>query len=358
MRSAIDSELKRLGIQRDVSLQGLNSLGFAARAEFFATAVSDLHLADVLRYAHSLGWPVFVLGGGSNLVLTGDMAGLVLRIGCQKISYSPQADGGAIVTAGAGVSWHTLVTHTLDQGLAGLENLSLIPGTAGAAPVQNIGAYGVELAERLVSVDAWHRTSGRVETLLAQECRFAYRDSRFKQELDEWIILRVCLRLHVDMPTVTSYGALDAELAQADLPQDESVNRHSSIHKARQISDAVIRIRSRKLPDPAVIGNVGSFFHNPIVSKSIAEPLRARYPDIVCHQQADGQFKLAAGWLIDSLGFKGASRGAVGVHDAQALVLVNKGNGDGNALLKLAREISDSVHSTYGVELTIEPRVL
>lgn len=354
----LDQELESAGVQCNVSLQEFNTLGFSVSAEYFATAKDDQHLKEILDLANERGWNVFVLGSGSNLVLTKDIAGLVLRVGSQQIDWAVQADSSVHVTVGSGVNWHSLVLDTLDRGYAGLENLSLIPGTVGAAPVQNIGAYGVELSERLVRVEAWHRPTGRIEALTAPACRFGYRDSRFKQELDEWIILRSCFRLHPEMPVVTSYGALETELAQDARTHTEGSNNHSSVALARRISDAVIRIRSRKLPDPAVFANAGSFFHNPVVSHEVADKLLHRHPCMVYHTLPDGQVKLAAGWLIDNLGYKGRRFGPVGVHDAQALVLVHHGNGDGQALLALAEEIAAAVRASYGVELTIEPRVM
>jgi UDP-N-acetylmuramate dehydrogenase len=259
------------------------------------------------------------------------------------------ADGARLVTAGAGENWHALVCRTIADGLPGLENLALIPGTAGAAPIQNIGAYGVELRERFDSLRAFDRRSGEFVRLKREQCQFAYRESLFKREgRDRYIITAVTLRLPLPWQPVLGYAELARELAQES----------AAAPTADRIRDAVIAIRLRKLPDPALIGNAGSFFKNPVVDAGQRHALLAQYPNLVSHAQADGSYKLAAGWLIDQCGFKGVSNGPVGVYGKQALVLVHHGGGTGQDLLALARRIADAVQARFGVRIEPEPVVL
>lgn len=283
-------------------------------------------------------------------MLTRDLDALVIRLTNARLSIDPVADGSSVhVSVGAGMNWHALVLATLDHGLAGLENLSLVPGSVGAAPVQNIGAYGVELSDRLVSVRAWHRPRRTFVTLTNDECAFGYRDSRFKRETGDWVIVSITLALAPDLPPVLSYQALRSYLLQ---------HRGCEPVDARRISDAVIRIRQSKLPDPARIGNAGSFFHNPVVSTAQVERIKQDWPDLVCHDLGDGRHKLAAGWLIDRLGFRGMRRGPVGVHADQALVLIHLGGGTGEQLMALVEEITRAVREAFDIELTIEPLIV
>ena len=332
-------------------LDALNTFGFHQRAARYAEASDESALVALLEGAETEGWPVFTLGGGSNLVLTRDVPGLVIRLVDDAIAFERDVPGlppGAVrVRAAAGVGWHALVEATLDAGADGLENLALIPGTVGAAPVQNIGAYGVELADRLERVRAWHRPTRHFVELTAAECGFGYRDSRFKRERGDWIIVRADFTLGPHRPRVTGYASLASALPRGD-----------AVPSAREVADAVIRVRRSKLPDPDVIGNAGSFFHNPVVPASEALALRARHPGLVSWPTPDGREKLAAGWLIDRLGYRGARRGAVGVHRDQALVLVNDGGGTGEQLLALVEEIVGEVRATYGVTLSVEPVIV
>lgn len=330
-------------------LDALNTLGFSGRAERYAEAPDEAALLALLERADAAAWDVFVLGGGSNVVLAGDVPGLVVRLTGDAVSTSTaDADGSVRVTAEAGVGWHELVERTLALGLGGLENLSLIPGSVGAAPIQNIGAYGVELAERLVGVRAWHRPSRRFVELGVSDCAFGYRDSRFKRERGDWIVTAATFELGPHRPVVADYASLAEELAR----------RGVRAPTARDVADAVVAVRRRRLPDPAVIGNVGSFFHNPVVTVREADALAARFPGLVRYPQADGRVKLAAGWLIDRLGFRGHREHGVGVHAEQALVLVNAGGGDGEALLALVARIVAAVEARYGIRLEIEPTIV
>jgi len=337
----------QLVIVADKPLQAMNSFGFKACAERFAQVENDAQIAAASSLAQQKNWPLFVLGAGSNLVLSKDIPGLVIQHAGASISYEA-ADESAIVCAEAGVNWHQLVLNTLDKGYGGLENLSLIPGTAGAAPVQNIGAYGVEFCDLLDSLDVYHRPTSRWLTLKAADCHFSYRDSLFKQHPGDYIIARVRLRLHRQSPINTRYSGLHQTLLDAGIahPDHQAVGR------------AVCQLRRQKLPDPAVIGNAGSFFKNPIVTADKAQQLHEQFPGIASFELADGQFKLAAAWLIDSLGYKGIRRGSVGVHDQQALVLVHEGGATGQQLLQLAFEIIAAVQAHYGVALVPEPVLL
>ncbi|MEN7528557.1 UDP-N-acetylmuramate dehydrogenase [Cupriavidus sp. 2SB] len=327
-------------------LRAHNTFGFDVRARLAAHIRSESDLLSALSDPRAASLPIVVLGGGSNVVLTGDLDACVLLMEIPGYEVARRGENW-LVTVGAGENWHALVGRTIADGMPGLENLSLIPGTAGAAPIQNIGAYGVELRERFNSVRAYDRQGGAFVTLDLDTCAFGYRDSLFKREgRDRYIITAVTLRLPVAWQPVLNYGELSREL--------ESVNPPD----AAQIRDAVIAIRSRKLPNPAEIGNAGSFFKNPVVEAALRDKLLADNPALVSYPQADGSYKLAAGWLIDQCGFKGISDGPVGVYDKQALVLVNHGGGTGAALLALANRIADTVEGRFGVRIEPEPVVL
>lgn len=348
-------------IERGRSLRSLNGFGFESRAERYAEASDENALVELVEHAGARGWPLLVLGAGSNVVPTGDVAGLVLRAIERRVRVEPRgsptpreagagaaATRAALVTATAGVGWHDLVRATLALGLDGLENLSLIPGTVGAAPVQNIGAYGVELAERLHSLRAYHRPSREWRELDAADCAFGYRDSLFKRRPGEYVIGAVTFDLGAHRERVTDYASLAAALAE------RGIERPS----ATEVSDAVIAVRRARLPDPRRVGNVGSYFHNPVVTTARAAGLRARFPGLVTYPQPDGTVRLAAGWMIDHLGFRGEREDGVSVHERQALVLINDGDGDAGALLRLAARIRAAVEETFGVTLMTEPTVL
>lgn len=324
-------------------LRAGNTLGFDVRAERFVEVASEDALHEAVEHAAKHRWPLFMLGGGSNIVLTGDIPGLVVR----QVDATVSRDGDRL-TAAAGVRWDELVRQSLDRGLNGLENLSLIPGDTGAAPIQNIGAYGVELADRLVAVRAFHVPSGEWHDLDRADCRFGYRDSRFKQERGEHVITSITLALGRQCPLTTDYASLARELECQGI-------EHPTAH---DVAAAVVRIRQSKLPDPAVIGNAGSFFKNPSVTADHYDTLRQVTPGLIGHPDGQGHVKLAAGQLIEVCGFKGTRRGPVGVHGDQALVLVHHGEGQGKDLLALASEIADAVLERFGVELVIEPTVV
>jgi UDP-N-acetylmuramate dehydrogenase len=333
-----------LPIEHDVSLQALNTFGLPARARHYLRVTTADQLASLAPDR-----PRFVLGGGSNVLLTRDVEALVLHMAIAGRAIVGEEDGKTLVRAGAGENWHAFVDYTLAEGLGGLENLSLIPGTVGAAPIQNIGAYGLEIKDVFHSLTAFDQDSGARRTLRASDCRFGYRDSVFKHaEGAKLVVLDVTFAL----PRAWQPNLRYAELAQA-------IEAAGIVHPAqptpRQVSDTVIAIRRRKLPDPAQIGNAGSFFKNPVVPGEQCRALLERFPALVHHAQPDGSEKLAAGWLIDQCGWKGKNLGAAGVYPKQALVLVNNGGATGAEVLALARAIQQDVRDRFGVELEPEP---
>jgi len=340
-----------MNIQTNYPLRALNSFGFDVQAERYIAVNSEEELITALATADKNNWPVFILGGGSNLIITGKVQGLVIHLTNEHTQYSKQANGETLVTASAGKLWHDLVIQTLQNGLTGLENLSLIPGNCGAAPVQNIGAYGVELMQRLNSVRAFHKPSARWLSLSTDDCEFAYRDSIFKRNPNQYIITEISFMLHPALPAVTHYSALSNALSEQNLPSN-------ALELARTISATIINIRQSKLPNPAVLGNAGSFFKNPVVSAEKAAILLQAHPNLVHYPQPDGQVKLAAGWLIDQQGWRGHRQDGVGVHTEQALVLVHHGNGSGAKLMQLANNIMQDIQQKYDVRLEIEPVML
>lgn len=302
--------------------------------------------------------PRLVLGGGSNLLLTGDFDGLVLHMATSGREILPGGGEHVLVRAQAGENWHAFVEWTLAQGLGGLENLALIPGTVGAAPIQNIGAYGLETKDVFHSLTAFDPASGEMVTMRAADCRFGYRDSVFKQHPERGlIIVDVTFALPRAWRPNLRYAELANELANelASGLTNTVAGQGAAVPTARQVADAVIAIRRRKLPDPQVIGNAGSFFKNPVVSAAQCAALLERYPALVHHRQEDGSEKLAAGWLIDQCGWKGKSLGAAGVYPKQALVLVNQGGATGADVQRLARAIQADVQERFGVLLEPEP---
>ena len=337
-----------LQVRTQVSLKPYNSFAVEARASHFAEAESDQLVREALAYAEAQQLSLLVLGGGSNLLLTADVQALVLRMASRGIRLLSDDGEQVLVEAEAGEPWHPFVQWTLAQGLVGLENLSLIPGTVGAAPVQNIGAYGVELKDLFAGLTALDRHTGELREFSLEECGFAYRDSLFKRESGRWLILRVRFALSRSAALHLDYGPVRQRLAEQGIDAPTALD----------VSQAICAIRSEKLPDPAVLGNAGSFFKNPVVPAALAQRLRAEHADLVGYPQADGQVKLAAGWLIERAGWKGFREGDAGVHRLQALVLVNYGSATGAQLLALAQRIQADIAQRFAVELEIEPNVL
>jgi UDP-N-acetylmuramate dehydrogenase len=344
-------------VEPNASLQPYNTFGIVARARGLVRVRGEGDVQAVLAHPELGPAPKFVLGGGSNIVLTGDVKATVLKVeimGKRVVDAGPRA---TIVEAGAGENWHEFVTWTVDNDLPGLENLALIPGTVGASPVQNIGAYGLELQDRFDSLDAIDLLTGKVFTLDAGQCAFGYRDSVFKHSAardsdlglaGRALILRVRFRLPKPWKPVLGYLDLQRRMAEAGVQAPS----------ARQIYDWVCAIRSAKLPDPRQIGNAGSFFKNPTVTPEQCQDIIARDPGIVHYPMPDGTVKLAAGWLIDACGWKGKSVGQAGVYEKQALVLVNRGGATGGEVVTLARAIQTSVYERFGIRLEPEPVVV
>lgn len=333
-------------VEHDVDLQPLNTFGLPARARAVATITDATQLAALAARPDWRAARRLVLGGGSNVILNGDFDGLVLKVALPGRRLVTEDAEAWYVEAGAGENWHDFVRWTLDHDWPGLENLSLIPGTVGAAPIQNIGAYGLELADRFHALTAVQFEPGPALQLTRADCRFGYRDSVFKHELaDTALITSVTFRLPKRWQPVARYADVAAELDAQRIVEPTPGD----------ISDAVIAIRRRKLPDPAVIGNAGSFFKNPIVDVPTFARLAGEHPGVPHYPQPDGSIKLAAGWLIDRAGWKGRSLGPVGAFDRQALVLVNRGGATGADVRRAAAAIQRDVAKRFGVHLEPEP---
>lgn len=337
-----------LNIQQQVDLASHNALGISEQAERLVWVENDRQLCEALALADANHWPVTLLGGGSNVVLAGPLRGLVIGMRSRGRRIISRAAGEVLIEAQAGESWHALVGWSLDHGLCGLENLSLIPGTVGAAPMQNIGAYGVELKDVFDSLQALDRHTGEVHCFSLEECGFAYRDSLFKRQAGRYVILRVRLRLLSRPQLKLDYAPLGQAWLATGLQRPD----------ARVVSELVCRIRRSKLPDPAVLGNAGSFFKNPLVTGEQLQSLLAQYPQLPHYPQPDGDYKLAAGWLIEQAGWKGHREGDVGVHSEQALVLVNFAAARGEEILALAERIRTDISQRFAVLLEMEPQPL
>ena len=331
-------------------LDARNTFGVHATAPMLVEVADAAALPELFGYAMLRDGPVLVLGGGSNLLFAGDPPGATLALTAQRIEMLEDDGTGAIVRADAGVAWHDFVLWTLGHGLCGLENLALIPGTVGAAPIQNIGAYGVEVRERIHAVEAFDRKSGGFVRFAAGECEFAYRDSLFKRDPEHYIVVAVEFALSRTPALKLEYAGIGEELQAMGV---------EAAPRASQVAEAVIRIRRRKLPDPALLGNAGSFFKNPIVPVAQADALLARHASMPVFRGAgDDSRKLSAAWLIDQCGWKGQRDGDAGVAASHALVLVNHGHASGAQLLGLARRISASVQDRFGVAIEPEPRIV
>jgi UDP-N-acetylmuramate dehydrogenase len=336
-------------IESGVSLKPYNSFGLPAVAQTLVRVADDAGVRQVVDHPDLGRSPKFILGGGSNIVLTRDMPQLVLKVEVRGRRVVEERADAWIVEAGAGEPWHDFVAWTLDQGLPGLENLALIPGTVGASPVQNIGAYGIEVKDRFDSLDGVDLVTGRSVTLGAEICAFGYRDSVFKHSLaGRVVITRVRFRLPKPWQPVLGYLEIERKMAEHGVARPE----------ARQVFDWICAIRRAKLPDPAVVGNAGSFFKNPVVTPEQCRDIIGRDPEIVHYPMPDGSMKLAAGWMIDACGWKGKSVGKAGVYEKQALVLVNRGGAIGSEVMLLAKAIQESVYGRFGIRLEPEPVVV
>jgi UDP-N-acetylmuramate dehydrogenase len=336
-------------IENNISLKKANTFGLDAVAPQLVDVKSeeDLNILRTTPPYSNTEW--LILGGGSNILFTKSPSVPVVRIAIPGIEFQKSSGNTVLVKVGAGVVWHDLVTITLNNGVFGLENLSLIPGRTGASPIQNIGAYGVELNDVFESLQAWNIKTGKSQTMYRDDCRFGYRNSIFKEELKgDVVITSVTLRLS-DTPNLRlDYGDIRKYLSDAGLTNPTPLD----------VSNAVISIRQSKLPDPNVIGNAGSFFKNPEIDSVFYDALKTKFADMPGYVLADGRVKIPAGWLIDRLGWKGYRDGDAGVHDKQALVLVNHGSATGGQIAALSRKILASVQESYGIRLETEVNIL
>lgn len=334
-------------IQHNISLKKYNTFGIDVSAKNFVEATSVNDIQNIIKLDFS---EKFILGGGSNMLLTKDIEEpLVIYLNLKGKEIIDQTDDDVIIKAHAGENWHEFILWCLSKGFGGLENMSLIPGNVGTAPIQNIGAYGKELKDNFISCEAIEIATGKTETFTREACKFGYRNSVFKNDLiGQYIITSVTFKLTKrNHQTNTSYGAIDSELASKNITNPT----------ISDISNAVIAIRQSKLPDPKVLGNSGSFFKNPVVSNSIFEKFSARFPEAPSYSVSETQTKIPAGWLIEQAGFKGKRFGDAGVHKNQALVLVNYGTATGQDIWNLAMKIKTDVLNKFGIEINPEVNI-
>ncbi len=340
-------------IEKNILIKQYNTFAINAYANEYACFNSVENLQELLdlgqQITNNQQNSILILGGGSNLLFTSNFDGIILKNEVKGIRILKEDEHHIYIQAGAGESWHQFVLYCIEHGLAGVENLSLIPGNVGASPMQNIGAYGVEIKDVFHSLEAYHIKDKKLVTFTLNDCEFGYRESVFKRRYkDQFVITSVTYRLN-RIPTFnTSYGAIEQELEKMGV-------KELSI---KAISDAVINIRRSKLPDPAVIGNAGSFFKNPEVGSSQFAVLSSQFPGIVGYHLPNGNVKLAAGWLIEQCGWKGYRKGDAGCHERQALVLVNYGNATGKEIFDLSEEILHSVKAKFGVSLEREVNIV
>jgi len=336
-------------LREDFSLRKFNTFHINASARYFAEIGNADQLHELINSGMLTEHPFLLLGGGSNVLFTGNIKGIVAHIGNKGIEVSRENDDFVLVKASAGENWHELVTFCVENGYGGLENLSLIPGNVGSCPIQNIGAYGVEVKDSFHSLEAIDIKTGELKVYNREECKFGYRDSIFQNELKGKVIIwTVTFRLSLNPVIHIEYGAIKQELIASGIENPSIAD----------VSKAVCAIRQSKLPDPEVLGNAGSFFKNPTVDLSFAEKLKETFPNLVSYPQGENKVKLAAGWLIEQCGWKGFRDGYAGVHENQALVLVNYGNATGADLLTLAHKIQNSVYERFGVKLEMEVNVI
>ena len=336
-------------VQQNVSLKPYNTFGLEENAGFLAIVDSIDDLDEIYQTGRFRSQKKMILGGGSNVLFTRGFTGVVAKNEIRGIQIQNETEEEVLVSVGAGENWHQFVLWCVEKGYGGVENLSLIPGTVGAAPMQNIGAYGVELKEVFHSLEAYEIKTGKTTSFFKEDCKFGYRYSIFKGELrDEYVITKVFFKLFKKPVFNISYGALKETLETMGV--DELT--------LKNVSQAVINIRQSKLPDPLDIGNAGSFFKNPVIEKMHFEALEAQYPDIKCYPIDEEMVKVPAGWLIEHAGWKGFRDGDIGVHDLQALVLVNHGMGRGRDIYKLSNEIKKSIQGKFGIELEREVNVI
>ncbi len=336
-------------IEENKSLQQCHTFHLEVKAKYFIEVKNVEELLLLLNSPIYRNNPTLILGGGSNLLFTSDLDGLVIKMGIQGIAVEAETEDDIVLKVGAGVIWHELVMYCVERGYGGIENLSLIPGTVGAAPMQNIGAYGVEIKETFEMLEAVELGTGKIKSFSNKDCKFGYRESVFKNKYKgKYIITSVTLKLSKTPEINTSYGAIAETLQQWGITKPGIAD----------VSKAVIHIRQTKLPDPNVIGNAGSFFKNPSITAEAFEKLKLDFPAVPGYVQEDGTVKVPAGWLIEQDGWKGKTFGEIGVHKHQALVLVNYGEGKGRDIWELAQKIQASVKRKFAIELVPEVNVV
>jgi len=334
-------------VYRNTSLKKYNTFGFDHKANNLISVKTEKEAVSLFSGDFSLKKPLIIIGSGSNILFIRDFDGTIITSDIKGIRVSEKSENSVVVSAGSGIVWDDLVAWCVNKGFTGIENLSLIPGKTGAAPVQNIGAYGVEAKDFIIKVKAVSTFDGTVRYFTKNECEFAYRDSVFKKyEKNKYLVTRVWFRLSTRGEFRLNYGALSEEVLKLGQPTAEKVRA------------AVIKIRSEKLPDPSVLGNAGSFFKNPVIKENLADELVLKFPGMVQYPDKPGMKKLAAGWMIEQCGWKGKRIGDAGVHDKQALVIVNYGKATGKEILELSDKIRESVYNKFGVILEYEVEVI
>lgn len=335
-----------MNIQENISLKTFNTFGIDATAKRFVSITSVYHLQELLKKEKN----IFLISGGSNMLLTKNIEQLVVHLDCKGISIDKEDEDFVYLTVNSGENWHDFVLYCVEQNYGGVENLSLIPGNVGTCPIQNIGAYGVEVKNVITKVEAVEIASTKLHTFANKDCKFGYRNSIFKNEAkNKYAITSVSFKLTKQNHTLnTSYGAIETELASKNITNPS----------LKEVSNAVIAIRKSKLPDPKKIGNSGSFFKNPVISKSHFLELQNQYPNIPSYIISEDEIKVPAGWLIETAGFKGKRFGNYGVHEKQALVLVNYGNATGKEIYALAQKIKETILNQFSIHLEIEVNII
>jgi UDP-N-acetylmuramate dehydrogenase len=334
-------------VEKNSSLKSYNTFGIDVRATYFSPFSTTEELSTLFQEYKN--YPFLIIGGGSNLLLTKDFDGIVLKNEILGKTILEETADSVLVKIGGGENWHEFVLWAVENGFGGIENMSLIPGSVGASPMQNIGAYGVEIKDVFDHLYAYHIETGETQRFSLEECQFGYRESVFKRSLkNQYVITEVCFRLEKNRKVNTTYGAIEQELQKIGI----------SFPTIRDVSNAVISIRQSKLPNPAELGNAGSFFKNPVVEQSIANSILERFPNAPIYPAENGKKKLAAGWLIEQAGWKGKTVGTCGVHKLQALVLVNYGGSTGNQIYDLSTAIITDIQEKFGVTLEREVNIL
>ncbi len=337
---------QNMKIKNNYSLKKYNSFGIDTKSRYFCQINNNQQIEALLEWHQNNQFPLLLLGGGSNILFKNDYQGMTALIATKGIEVTEEDSDYTYIKVNAGENWHQFVRWTVENGYAGLENLSLIPGTVGAAPMQNIGAYGVELADHLYQLEAIQLSNGIVKTFSQSQCLFAYRDSFFKSKaFGEYLIQSITLKLPKQPQWKIEYTGIKETL------EGKEIN-------AKNISNSIIALRQSKLPDPSVIGNAGSFFKNPLLSNSDWQALKQKYPTLSGYPQTDNSIKISAAWLIDQCGWKGKRIGNAGVYEKHALVLVNHSNASGKEIWALATDITQSVKDKFGIELEAEPRLI